>query len=326
MESASTPYERVRVVCLRGETLLLVRHRWIDGSYFWMLPGGGIKAGESVEQAAVREVWEEAGVRVRIVRRLERPDHLAAVGPEHAFVLAEPLDTETLGPQATPDGDQVFAVEWHALTGELPVGGLTPELWAPLGRLLQQLIRGSSSEAQIPQRCWVDPRVASRPSRIEGTGLFATAPIAKGQVVAVLGGRVISDADLHEVARSRSKYSSAAIDEGLNVLLEDDELLTRGNHSCDPNVWMRDALALEARRAVTAGEELTSTTRSRPHRKTGPWRVVAGRRCAEASSAATTGGAPIFRCATAVTSRRSSNDASAEYREERSDDSCLRVW
>ncbi len=52
---------RVRVVIVRhsGETLLL--KNWF-GPGFWQLPGGGIKFGESVKQAAIREIKEELGV------------------------------------------------------------------------------------------------------------------------------------------------------------------------------------------------------------------------------------------------------------------------
>ena len=46
-----------------GGRLLLVRR--IDSGY-WELPGGRVDVGESAEQAAVREVAEEAGVRVLI--------------------------------------------------------------------------------------------------------------------------------------------------------------------------------------------------------------------------------------------------------------------
>jgi len=106
-------------------------------------------------------------------------------------------------------------------------------------------------------RCWIDPRVAVKLSPIHGLGLFAIAPIAAGEPVGVLGGRKISDEELARIAHERDRYSSAAIDEGVNVLIEDDEPLTRGNHSCDSNLWMRDAFTLEARRDIAAGEEVT---------------------------------------------------------------------
>jgi SET domain-containing protein len=80
-----------------------------------------------------------------------------------------------------------------------------------------------------PERCWLDPRVVARPSPIEGLGLFATGPIAKSEMVGILGGRVI----------------------------DDDEVIARGNHSCDSNLWMRDEVTLEARRDIAAGEEVT---------------------------------------------------------------------
>ena len=110
---------------------------------------------------------------------------------------------------------------------------------------------------RAPAQCWLDPRVVARPSSIEGLGLFASAPIAKGELVGRLGGRVIDDAELRQISRTHSKYNSAAIGEGLNVLLEDDEVIARGNHSCDSNLWMRDEFTLEARRDIASGEEIT---------------------------------------------------------------------
>lgn len=144
------PYERVRVICLRNGKLLLVQHRWHDGTYFWLIPGGGIKSGETIEEAAAREMWEEAGVRVRVVRHLSRPEGVTGAGPEHAFVLAEMLDDEVRGPQPTVDGDEVFAVEWHAITNETPIGGLAPAYWAPLGVLLRELVSLTSQERPQP--------------------------------------------------------------------------------------------------------------------------------------------------------------------------------
>jgi ADP-ribose pyrophosphatase YjhB (NUDIX family) len=33
----------------------------------WKLPGGLVEAGESIEVAAIREVWEETGVKTKFV-------------------------------------------------------------------------------------------------------------------------------------------------------------------------------------------------------------------------------------------------------------------
>jgi 8-oxo-dGTP pyrophosphatase MutT (NUDIX family) len=48
----------------RGEVLLQKR----SDNGFWSMPGGAIDPGESAAQGALREVWEETGLQVRIVR------------------------------------------------------------------------------------------------------------------------------------------------------------------------------------------------------------------------------------------------------------------
>jgi len=63
--------------------LLMVRHV-VPGRYdFWVAPGGGVKGGESYEEAAAREVLEETGLTVRIGRLLYIED---LVNPECRFV------------------------------------------------------------------------------------------------------------------------------------------------------------------------------------------------------------------------------------------------
>ena len=47
-----------RIILVEGETILLVRHTY---QREWYLPGGGVKKGETLEQAIRREAAEEIG-------------------------------------------------------------------------------------------------------------------------------------------------------------------------------------------------------------------------------------------------------------------------
>lgn len=48
-----------RVVALKGDEVMLVKQSYSPG---WILPGGGVERGETLLQAAIREVLEEAGL------------------------------------------------------------------------------------------------------------------------------------------------------------------------------------------------------------------------------------------------------------------------
>lgn len=106
---------------------------------------------------------------------------------------------------------------------------------------------------------WIDPRIEIRSSPIGGKGMFAREPIKNGEVVIVWGGVVLTEVDLE--SGNFSKGTLSAIAE--NLWLGDapggeDFAADYTNHSCDPNLWMKDEVTLMARGDVKAGEELTA--------------------------------------------------------------------
>jgi len=57
--------QRASVMILRDQQLLLIK-RQKHGETYYTLPGGGIEAGETPEQAAHREIKEELGVEIQL--------------------------------------------------------------------------------------------------------------------------------------------------------------------------------------------------------------------------------------------------------------------
>lgn len=55
----------VRVIMIQGDKVLLVKHTYQDS---WYLPGGGMKKGETFEQAIRREAQEEIGAELNSLR------------------------------------------------------------------------------------------------------------------------------------------------------------------------------------------------------------------------------------------------------------------
>lgn len=96
-----------RAIVLDGEgRVLLIEHSYTPG---WHLPGGGVESGETTEQAVIRELEEEGGVRVE-----GRPALLSIHSNGASFkgdhVLLFRVETWTAVP-ATSRGE-ILRAEW----------------------------------------------------------------------------------------------------------------------------------------------------------------------------------------------------------------------
>jgi len=109
---------------------------------------------------------------------------------------------------------------------------------------------------------WITPKaVKGAPSGIAGRGLFAVQPLARGEVVAVKGGHVVTTHELRALPE-RLQNSAVQITDDLHLAALTDEeyepVMLFVNHSCEPNVGFGGNVVLVAMRDVAAGEELTT--------------------------------------------------------------------
>ena len=64
-----TTRQRAAVVILSADRILLI-HRFKHGREYYIIPGGGVEPGETVEQAALREIREETGLEIQLDGKL----------------------------------------------------------------------------------------------------------------------------------------------------------------------------------------------------------------------------------------------------------------
>ncbi len=112
-------------------------------------------------------------------------------------------------------------------------------------------------DAKIPAQNWISPKIEILKSPIQGIGMFAKEPIKKSELVLIWGGYGYTDKAGAEKKKAEGKLTMQWDDDLFSFETRGEESAYYINHSCEPNVWMRDAFRLETMRDIKKGEELT---------------------------------------------------------------------
>ena len=117
---------RYQAAILRGTEILLIRHReHAGGRSYWVIPGGGMEAGETEIECVRREALEETALEVSVEALvLDEPPLMDYGGGYQRFktYLCRPLTDEAApGYEPEPEAAAIYAiveVAWFSLVDE----------------------------------------------------------------------------------------------------------------------------------------------------------------------------------------------------------------
>lgn len=112
------------VIIQNGQVALIERVN--ERGTYYLFPGGGVEAGETLEAAAIREVYEELGITVSIVELLA----IVHFGESTQYYFSARL---TGGRFGTGKGEELSA------SAESETGSYTP-VWIPASQLTQRAV------------------------------------------------------------------------------------------------------------------------------------------------------------------------------------------
>lgn len=103
------------IILDKNTNKILLIHRFFRGREYYVFPGGGVEEGESVEEAAVREIKEETGLDAEIDKKLCEFYNEFDKRINHFFLITKfNGKVELGGPEAERNSEEdKYILEWH---------------------------------------------------------------------------------------------------------------------------------------------------------------------------------------------------------------------
>lgn len=115
---------RAGAVLIEDDKVALIE-RFRGGNHYYVFPGGGVDEGETIEEAAIREMEEETGLRVTVRRKLA--EIYFGLSTQHYF-LAERVG----GEYGSGTGE-----EFTDADPDDPTEGIYVPIWMPMEELAE---------------------------------------------------------------------------------------------------------------------------------------------------------------------------------------------
>lgn len=122
-------------IIVQDDKVLMVRRRISEGELMWQFPAGAIEAGETAEEAAVRETEEETGLTVEAIKLLGERVH-----PKTKRLMSYTAAAAVSGTAHVADEEELDAVAWVSLE-EIPKY-VPYGLFEPVQEYLDQVLVG----------------------------------------------------------------------------------------------------------------------------------------------------------------------------------------
>ncbi|MBQ4797652.1 NUDIX domain-containing protein [Pseudoalteromonas sp. MMG006] len=102
----------VAVIIMRENTILLGERIGAHGANTWATPGGHLEFGESIEQCAMREVFEETGLNVSKITKLDYTNDIFTAENKHYITLYVKADYES-GEPVLKEPNKCIQWRWY---------------------------------------------------------------------------------------------------------------------------------------------------------------------------------------------------------------------